>query len=362
MSGRRAPVLGLIREAPKLAPGRTGAAAARPFPARGRETPRARLCRRCRGWGLGLAAALWLGGCVAVPQAAEAPWSRGAPMPTARSEVAVTAQGGRVLVAGGIGRTGTTAAFEAFEPATDRWRQLAPLPTALHHAAMAAVGGAVYLSGGYDDIFFTAERKETWAYDAARDRWRAVADMPAPRAAHRMVAIAGKLYVVGGVGPEASALWVYDPAADAWDASPAPLPTAREHLAATALDGRLHVIGGRWRGQGNLAVVEAYDPATDTWTRLPDLPAARGGHTAAAVAGRIHVTGGEAFAPARTFGEHWAFDPARRRWTALPDLPTRRHGLGSAALSGRWYVVGGGTGAGARTIVTLTDVIEVFAP
>ena len=128
------------------------------------------------------------------------------------------------------------------------------------------------------------------------------------------------------------------------------------------VNAKLFVIGGRWRGRGNLAVIEVYDPARDGWSRKADMPTPRGGHTAGALGGRIHVTGGEAFSPSRTFAAHQVFDPKADRWTVLDALPTARHGLGSAAVNGRWYVIGGGTGAGAKTFVTLTGAVEIFTP
>jgi hypothetical protein len=73
----------------------------------------------------------WLTGCISAPGVAEGPWSRGVPMPTARSEIAVTQLDGRIYVAGGIGRLGTTDAFEVYDPLTNTWRSLAPLPEAI---------------------------------------------------------------------------------------------------------------------------------------------------------------------------------------------------------------------------------------
>ncbi|MCH8240319.1 MAG: hypothetical protein IIB62_09785, partial [Proteobacteria bacterium] len=51
-------------------------------------------------------------------------WSEGAAMPTARSELAVTRLGERIYVAGGIGRWGTTGAFEAYAPSSNAWARL----------------------------------------------------------------------------------------------------------------------------------------------------------------------------------------------------------------------------------------------
>jgi hypothetical protein len=38
--------------------------------------------------------------------------------------------------------------------------------------------------------------------------------------------------------------------------------------------------------------VEVYDPATDTWTKKPDMPTARGELSACAVGGKIYAMGG----------------------------------------------------------------------
>jgi N-acetylneuraminic acid mutarotase len=288
-------------------------------------------------------------------------WTTAAPMPTARSEIAAAAVDGRIYVAGGLTALGTSNIFESYDPAADRWQKLPSLPLAVHHLAAVGAAGCFYITGGYDSMRFKADVRSTWSFDSKAGAWRGIADMPAPRAAHAMAEIGGKPYVAGGVGPDSIALWVYDPATDRWDASRKPLPTVREHLAAAVVDGRLYVIGGRWGGQGNLTTVEVYDPTTDRWTRKRDMPTARSGFTAAVIAGRIHVAGGESLTSSETFAQHEVYDPATDTWVRQPDLPTPRHGLASAVVADRWYVMGGGTRAGAMTLVSLTELVEVFA-
>jgi N-acetylneuraminic acid mutarotase len=285
---------------------------------------------------------------------------RGGADAASRSELAAAALGGRIYVAGGIAQWGTTAAFEAYDPARDRWEELPPLPEAVHHLAAAATDDRVYVTGGYTDLLFSEITSRAWAYDPGARTWARIADLPAPRAAHGMAAIEGKLYVVGGVGPDSESLSIYDPAADRWNAAGVALPTQREHLTVTALEGKLYAVGGRWGDSGNLAAVEIYDPAAGRWNRGPDLPTPRSGLTAGVLDRHIHVTGGESLSLGRTFGEHEVYDPTTARWTALADLPTPRHGLASAVVSGRWYVIGGGTRAGALTFISLTDLVEVF--
>lgn len=81
----------------------------------------------------------------------------------------------------------------------------------------------------------------------------------------------------------------------------APMPTARRHAAAAALDGRVYVLGGWCAPAGgcgsagkNLATVESYDPATDAWRAEPPLPTARRSLQAVALGGRLFAIGGAA--------------------------------------------------------------------
>jgi hypothetical protein len=92
------------------------------------------------------------------------------------------------------------------------------------------------------------------------------------------------------------------------------------------------------------------------------MPTARGGLTAAALDHRLHVTGGEDLDTGATFAEHEVYHPATGAWTTAAPMPTARHGLTSQVVRDRWYVIGGGTGAGALTFVTLSDLVEIFAP
>jgi N-acetylneuraminic acid mutarotase len=289
-------------------------------------------------------------------------WRAGAPMPTARSELAATALDGRVYVAGGLAGLGVTDAFEVYEPVTDSWQAAADLPAPLHHTALAGMGGKVYLTGGFHDLAFQEMSDATWAYDPQQDAWEQVATMPGPRGSHAMVAVDGKLYVVGGE-PDATALWVYDPATDSWQTGRAPLPTAREHLAAVALDGRLYAIGGRWSGVGNRDSLEVYDPEADRWEALPAMPSARGGLTAAALDGLIYVGGGEdPWARVRmgcTYDTVEVYDPAAGQWARLGEMPAPRHGLASAAVEGRWYVIGGATRPTAGTVISNSNAVGI---
>ena len=85
------------------------------------------------------------------------------------------------------------------------------------------------------------------------------------------------MYVVGGRPPRGADFAGYDAATDTWEVLP-DLPTQRNHLAATAMDGLVYVAGGRFGGgvgSEMTAALEVYDPATNAWSVRAPLPAPR---------------------------------------------------------------------------------------
>ena len=107
--------------------------------------------------------------------------------------------------------------------------------------------------------------------------------------------VGGKIYVFGGlltVGDLVSTTYEYDPAADKW-AQKANMPSPRSYLSASALDGKIYLIGGHTRFDGGgTASVQVYDPANDAWTDSPKMPTARGSLATAVVDGKIYAIGG----------------------------------------------------------------------
>ncbi|MCB0217681.1 MAG: hypothetical protein H6648_01615 [Caldilineae bacterium] len=302
-------------------------------------------------------------------------WSEGAPIPVPIAEIAAGEIDGVIYTGGGFtppaGSIGSW--FGAYDTRDDAWERRADLPLAVHHPGLVAAAGKIWLSGGYTARLNANDASRRLdAYDPARDAWTRMADMPGRRGAHAAVHIAdtggsegeggsagpGRIYVVGGVA-EAGAqdeMWIYDIAADRWTRAPGPTP--REHLGAAASGGRLYVVAGRGFGLGaRSGILEAYDPTTEAWTRLPDMPGACGGCSAATTAdGRIHITGGET--QGMTYGEHYVFDPAAGTWSEAAEMPTTRHGVGAAAVGERFYVIGGGRIAG----LDYSTLVEWWAP
>jgi N-acetylneuraminic acid mutarotase len=307
------------------------------------------------------------GGCVGhttespapVDQRAPGRWTQLSPMPTARQEVAVAAQGGLVWVMGGFAGNGEpVATVETFDPAPDLWETRTSLPVPLHHAGAAVVGERLFVIGGYTGgrIRWTAS-DAVYEFVAGREAWEPRATMPTPRGGLAIAVLNGRVHALGGSGERVSnAHEVYDPAANRWSAANA-MPTARDHLAAVAFQNHVWALGGRASFVGEqFANVEIYDPATDSWRTGIPLPVGRGGLAATALPDRILVFGGEA--PLQIFNATEMWEVSGQRWIAKEPMPTPRHGIGAVVVDGRVFVPAGGTRPG----LAATSVNEAYSP
>jgi len=127
----------------------------------------------------------------------------------------------------------------------------------------------------------------------------------------------------------------------------APLGEPRSEVAAAPLAGRIVVVGGFLANGGNSRRVDAYDPRSNTWSRLPDLPVSVDHAAAASWRGRLVVVGGYGAdrRPLRA-----AFLYAGEDWRRISPPPEERAAAAATATAdGRVWVVGGRTDSGLAT-------------
>ena len=74
----------------------------------------------------------------------------------------------------------------------------------------------------------------------------------------------------------------------------APLPTARQEISVSVLDGKVFVIAGYDANGQSTATVEVYDPRSNAWQKAAPLPIATNHNAAATVNGRLYAFGGRA--------------------------------------------------------------------
>jgi hypothetical protein len=85
----------------------------------------------------------------------------------------------------------------------------------------------------------------------------------------------------------------------------------------------------------------AYDPASDSWRKLPDPPIdPRIGHAAVWSGDRMYIWGGTSTV---SFGDGAVFDPTDEDWSGLPDAPIEGRSFPIATWTDQGIFIWGGT-------------------
>jgi N-acetylneuraminic acid mutarotase len=271
-------------------------------------------------------------------------WATMPPSSKARQEVAYVQVGGKFYLAGG------DVLHEVFDPAIGSWTRIASLPQDLDHIQGVTVGGQIYYVGGL--LGWPGPNVDTvYIYDPAADAFTMGTPMPRGRGAGGVAVHDGKIYYAGGLSGSSAETAVavgwfdaYDPATGTWTQLP-DMPTARDHFHAAVVDGKFYAIGGRDRDiNATTSVVEVFDFATGAWqTGRAPLPTPRGGFGAAVLGNEIIIFGGEGGGPfSGTFDAVEAYDTVDDTWRTLTPMPTARHGIQAAECNGGVYIAAGG--------------------
>ena len=315
-------------------------------------------------------------------------WASLAPFPEPREEMVGSAAGGRMYAFAGLVPFWKPAGVVCeYDPAANKWTQKKPMALAAHYIALTELNGKIHIFGSFvypqQGAAAWVPINNAWEYDPANDTWKALAPMPTRRGVAAAAAVDGKVYVVGGGTLAHGAkegyldfttrqnvfgtVEEYDPKTNTWRQR-ASMPTPRNHVAIGAVGGKVYVVGGRvgavFISKGSdIAQVEAYDPATDTWCPpLARTPTARSGVSFGVVNGKTVVAGGEwqdtvIQATVRAFE---AYDPASHSWTRLPSMTIARHGVAGAAIGNRFFAVSGDVQSSGTGVAVSTASADAF--
>jgi len=121
--------------------------------------------------------------------------------------------------------------------------------------------------------------------------------LPMPLLGAGCASLNGLLYVFGGVTTGEvfiNVAHVYNPSAAAgsrWSGIPS-MNTARGYLAGVPVNGKIYAVGGRDGVISNTNIVEAYDPADNTWHMVNHMQTARAAPGAYSIGKYLFVCGG----------------------------------------------------------------------
>lgn len=303
-------------------------------------------------------------------------WRAAAPEPIVRYEAADAVVNNKLYVFGGFDNTlpfpidaiTATARSDVYDLSTNTWTRIRDLPEPTTHMGQAVVGTTVWLAGGFIGNEPGVSTSHVWEYDTLTNTYTPGPPLPAPRGAGTLALLGDQLHFFGGLQvrtvdqPEHWVLNLNNP--KGWVPA-APIPDPRNHLASAAVDGKIYGIGGqhRWdESTTNDPEVDAYDPSTDTWTRVANLPVGHG-HIAASTLvlnGHILTLGGAANG-VEAVSDVFSYNPQLNVWTRLTPLPQPRRSPVAQLVGNQIVLTGGdpGTISGTATtwIGTLSGVL-----
>jgi N-acetylneuraminic acid mutarotase len=249
-------------------------------------------------------------------------WTRKRDMPAFLHHVALATVNGKIYMFGGFELPGKGPAAWApvsttweYDPAADSWRSMAPAPMArgAHNAVVVdnrvhVIGGAGLHPGSKETALHPARPHRALGthevFDPATNAWSTRTDMPTPRNHAAAGVVDGRIFVIGGrigsvfitTASNTDIVEEYDPATDSWGRLRAPMPNPRSAVAWGVNGGRIYVVGGEIRHRdfwATYAAVDAFDPKSNSWTRLPPMPMPRHGLAADFIGNRLHVVSGQ---------------------------------------------------------------------
>jgi N-acetylneuraminic acid mutarotase len=300
-----------------------------------------------------LALALGCSGSDDAPKAGPFLWTEAAPCPVARFEAHGVVVKGELWVMGGFlsSMLNVTTRIDIYDPNTNSWRLGPELPGAETHAGVVNVGDDFVMVGGFvGNVLTRTTTAGVWRWNAADAAWNAGPELPTPRAAVAAALVGTELHAAGGLGPDGNTdsgeHLVWDVAgAAAWTGA-APLPNPRNHGGGAASGDLFFAVAGRhgWDEKtGHDPALEAFDPATGSWTTRAPMPKARSEIGAATVTmsdGRLLVVGGS-IEGKNPSADVLVYEPARDLWSALQSLPVPLKGVVAARVGAKIIVTTG---------------------
>ena len=268
-------------------------------------------------------------------------WGPTGSLGAARSgHTATTTTSGRVLAIGGRATEDNTT--EVYDPAAPPRGRFLPTkaPTEGTSRLTLLPNGKVIATGGGD----TSQRAEL--FNPRSERWSGAAPLTAPHGpGHTATLLAdGRLLVAG---EEADASEIYDWHTNAWTTTGAMTASRTGPAAALLGDGRVLAVGGT---DFLSATTETFDPATGNWTARADSAIPRGDQSTAASltapgcgaqCGKVLLAGGS-HPLNRALLE--LFDPASDTFDSPGTTTAPRSGpTATRLLNGRVLIVSGGT-------------------
>ncbi|MCP9235499.1 kelch repeat-containing protein [Lewinella sp. JB7] len=297
-------------------------------------------------------------------------------VPKLRSDAGFVKVGDRAYLLGGYGNT----PIQQYDPKSRKWENTKSILNNIHHFQGRVYREKIYIIGAFTGHHPTEYAYgDLLAYDPKDDRVQTVGQIPGARrrGAAGLVVHNDQFYLIGGnrSGHQAgSVAWLdrYDPATKTWTSLP-DAPRTRDHFTAEVIGDHIYVAGGGRSalGQsgdlyGNLvAAVDVYDIREGRWLTPAEcpqpVPAPGSGTVTAVLNGQLLMFGGMAQANGSARMTTSIMDPATGQWRTLRHMIQGRHATQAAVFNDRVYVAAGSSGGMNNRIEPHLPFVEYFS-
>lgn len=231
------------------------------------------------------------------------------------------------------------------------WTSGAPMITPRIGAAFGVIKGKVYVVSGATTSAIVTNNE---IYNVSKNTWTTGAPIPTARYVPASAVVGNILYVIGGCnsqcavgGGALTTVEAYNPATNTWSEK-SPIPVAIDSVYAVESKNIIYVVGGYVQGPGRVNTLYSYDPATDTWTQLASMNVGRS-NPASGVLGGIIAAGG--LGNGGVTNDNEVYSTATNKWKTLAAMPTALTASCFGAISGKFYVASGTDNSGPNAAV-----------
>ena len=266
-------------------------------------------------------------------------------------------QNGDVLIAGGLFSACSScagenlASAEVFDHTTGKFRQVSSMFTQrTNHTATLLLNGKVLIIGGVNR---SGALSSAELYDPATETFSLTGEMTVARVFHTSTLLPdGKVLVSGG--QILASVETYDPATGVFTSTGSMTESRYAHTATLRQDGRIFLAGGANDDEndndcGSLSSAEVFDPASISFPPAISMGQMRAGHTATLLEdGRVFLAGGDRRDPC----DNWflyinssaeMFDPGSNTVSSLLEADPRSKHTATLLPSGQVLLAGGYT-------------------
>lgn len=181
--------------------------------------------------------------------------------------------------------------------------------------------------------------------DLPQQKWESLVSLDSPRSNMAVTTFEEKIIIIGGHSDSGvlDAVEAYDPATNTWTALKRK-PTAVYDASAAVIGEKIYVPGGTTSSGLPTAIVEMFNPRKNSWEKCADLPLAISRYGLASYEGQLYLFGG--WDSTKPLDIVLRYDPIADAWYQGSPMPTARFHAAAIATGGEIFVMGGSDGKG----------------